>query len=347
MPGEVGGLLHPCLSLFAAKPDLCGQRTGVDKTWSQPWFPAWGSTTTKHYKLLNTFPSFSLPNTRQEIRPEDLASSGQRHRVLGWVPASSGQWITGVRAESPVAWQELGRQTIVWEVGATSMLRRCEFVLALVLNLDSVEEVHSLTCTSRAQAASQNTQRVAAKILKMSTSSAKKTLKASTLLAHVSDAALPAPWKQWSASPTTCGSAESSGSAAAAAAWGAAAAGAAGPCAASQSEPPSPPELWGCSGPPAWHCPWQPSGAPPPSRGVLLLHSAGWWRETVKSRTPGGNFLALFGIYVPRRWRTGAGPLASGRRASRPHLRGWCGRCRWASSAPCHPSRWIPTPLPS
>lgn len=34
------------------------------------------------------------------------------------------------------------------------MLRRCEFVLALVLNLDSVEEVHSLTCTSRAQAAS-------------------------------------------------------------------------------------------------------------------------------------------------------------------------------------------------
>lgn len=72
------------------------------------------------------------------------------------------------------------------------MLRRCEFVLALVQNLDSVEEVHSQACTSRAQAASQNTQRVAAKIPKMSTSSAKKTLKASTLLAHVSDAALPA-----------------------------------------------------------------------------------------------------------------------------------------------------------
>lgn len=88
---------------------------------------------------------------------------------------------------------------------------------------------------------------------------------------------LPPPhlWKQWSASPTTCGSAASSGSAAAAAAWGAAAAGAAGPCAASRSEPPSPPGLWGCSGPPTSRCPWPPSGVPPPSRGALLQRSGG------------------------------------------------------------------------
>lgn len=80
--------------------------------------------------------------------------------------------------------------------------------------------------------------------------------------------------KQWSASPTTCGSAERSGSAAAAAAWGAAAAGAAGPCGASRSGPPSPPALWGCSGPPASRCPWPPSAAPPLSRGARLPRSA-------------------------------------------------------------------------
>lgn len=86
----------------------------------------------------------------------------------------------------------------------------------------------------------------------------------------------PPPLKQWSASPTTCGSVERSGSAVAVAAWVAAAAGAAGPCGASQSEPPSPPALWGCSEPPASHCPWLLLAAPLLSRGAHLPHSAGF-----------------------------------------------------------------------
>lgn len=90
----------------------------------------------------------------------------------------------------------------------------------------------------------------------------------------------PSPLKQWSASPTTCGFAETPCSAVAAAAWGAAAAGAAGPCVASRSAPPSPPTLWGCSGRRASRCPWPPSATPPPSRGARPPRSAGGWRES-------------------------------------------------------------------
>lgn len=104
-------------------------------------------------------------------------------------------------------------------------------------------------------------------------------------------AGVPSPLKQWSASPTTCGSAERSGSAAAAAAWGAAAAGAAGPCGASQSGPPSPPALWECSEPPASRCPWPPSAAPPLSRGARLPHSAGGLRKSERAEFFKGSWL--------------------------------------------------------
>lgn len=109
---------------------------------------------------------------------------------------------------------------------------------------------------------------------------------------------LPPPVRQWSASPTTCDSAVSSGFVAAAAASGAAAADAAAPCGASQNEPPSPPAPWGCIEPPASRCPWPLSAAPPPSRDVLLRHSAGA-TEVKKS----GNSYETFSVEKPLKGR--------------------------------------------
>lgn len=52
-------------------------------------FHVCSSTATHSYKLLNTFPSCSVPSARQEIRFGDLASNGQCHRELGHMPASN------------------------------------------------------------------------------------------------------------------------------------------------------------------------------------------------------------------------------------------------------------------
>lgn len=78
--------------------------------------------------------------------------------------------------------------------------------------------------------------------------------------------------EQWILSPTTYGFAVSF-AAVAAAEWATAAVAGAGLFSAFRSEPPSPPAPWECSAPPASRCPWLPSAAPPPSRGVLLPHS--------------------------------------------------------------------------
>lgn len=87
----------------------------------------------KTYKLLNTFPSCSLPNARQEIRLEELASSGQRRGDLGQVPTSSGSGDH----QSPcrITRSGTGMKSSDSRLRSWSHVHvREQFVLALVLN---------------------------------------------------------------------------------------------------------------------------------------------------------------------------------------------------------------------
>lgn len=114
------------LGLFAAKPD---------KTWSQLGFLPEAPPQQKTYKLLNTFPSCSLPNARQEIRPEELASSGQRRGDLGRVPTSSGS--RDHRSPCRITRSGTGMKSSDSHLRSWSHVHvRGQFVLASVLNLE-------------------------------------------------------------------------------------------------------------------------------------------------------------------------------------------------------------------
>lgn len=63
-------------SLLATGANLCGQRAGIDKTWSPLGSLSVAPLATRRYKLLNTFPSCTVPRVRQEICTGDLASNG-------------------------------------------------------------------------------------------------------------------------------------------------------------------------------------------------------------------------------------------------------------------------------
>lgn len=93
-------------SLLATGANLCGQRAGIDKTWSPLRSLSVAPLATRRYKLLNTFPSCTVPRVRQEICTGDLASNGAMPQRF-WTHARL-RYVGGITGE---VWVEL---TAAW-----------------------------------------------------------------------------------------------------------------------------------------------------------------------------------------------------------------------------------------